>query len=56
MNAFFYAIGDLFEAFFPVFKAVGGPYNVFWILLGFTGIVGWVFWLQKHKDAPEKLD
>lgn len=56
MNAFFYAIGDLFEAFFPVFKAIGPYYNVLWIVLGFSGIVGWIAYMQKHKDAPEKLD
>jgi hypothetical protein len=56
MNDFLYAIADIFEALFPVFKAVGPFVNGFWIIGIFLGICGWLVWMNKHKEAPEKFD
>ncbi len=56
MNAVFYAIGDLFEALFPVFKFIGGSVNVFWMLCIAAGVFGWTAYVSKNPDGPEKLD
>lgn len=56
MSDFFYAIGDIFTALFPIFKAVGGFVNVFFMLVIATGVFGWTSWIIKHRDAAEKLD
>jgi hypothetical protein len=56
MNAFFYAIADLFNAFFPILKALGGIVNVFFMLVITIGVFGWTYWVIKHPDVAEKLD
>ena len=55
-NIIMAAIGDVFEALFPIFKAVGGYLNVLWGLLIAVGCFGWVTYMSKNPDPIERFD
>lgn len=50
------ALGDLFEALFPIFEAVGGYLNVLWGVLIAVGCFGWLAYMTKNPDPTEKFN
>jgi hypothetical protein len=55
MNSFFNGIAEFFENIvFPFAESVGGSTNFIWILLGFIGTFGWMFWEVKNRTEPKE--
>jgi hypothetical protein len=53
MNNFFSAIGEMFEAIFPMLRATGPSMNIIFSLLIAVGTFIWIFGGSKYKE-PKK--
>jgi hypothetical protein len=55
MNSFFSGIADFFEQIvFPFAESVGRPANFIWVVIGFIGTFGWMFWEKRNRTEPKE--
>jgi hypothetical protein len=54
MNNLWNAIADLFQAFFPMLKAMGRSVNILFSLTIFLGSMIWIFGGNKYKEPTKK--
>lgn len=55
MTAIFYALGDMFQAFFKYMPKFGMLPNITMIIIGFIAFIIWVKRMgQYNKEAEEK--
>lgn len=53
MNSFFASTADMFEAIFPIIRAMGRGTNMLFGFLIFAGAMIWIFGGPKYKE-PSK--
>jgi hypothetical protein len=47
MTKFIYALGDMFESVFSILPSFGPVVNTALFMVGFVGIVGWIWYMTK---------
>jgi hypothetical protein len=53
MNSVFYAIADVFGAFFKILPHIAVFVNLFFVLAMAACTIGWITYMIKHQDEEK---